>query len=178
MSDFDLISAFQQDADAAAETLLLQYGAMIRYIADGILSDPQETEECVSDVCMRVWNSIASYDASKASFPVWLTAITRNAAISRAKENAKHSHCSLEELSLADHNTPETELLQKERSQALRTAVKQLRERDQQIFYRKYYYLQSTEKIAAEMGLTSRAVEGRLYRLRAILRDALGGDSQ
>ena len=48
---------------------------------------------------------------------------------------------------------------------------------DRVLFYRKYYYLQSTAQIAAELGLTERAVEGRLYRLRRRLRKALGGDA-
>ena len=34
------------------------------------------------------------------------------------------------------------------------------------LFYRKYYYLQPTAQIAAELGMTERAVEGRLYRLK------------
>ncbi|MFR0796033.1 MAG: sigma factor-like helix-turn-helix DNA-binding protein [Oscillospiraceae bacterium] len=44
------------------------------------------------------------------------------------------------------------------------------------MFYRKYYYLQSTAQIAAELGMTERAVEGRLYRLKKRLRTMLGGD--
>ena len=42
--------------------------------------------------------------------------------------------------------------------------------------YRKYYYRQSTAQIAAELGTTERAVEGRLYRIKKALRKALGGD--
>lgn len=37
---------------------------------------------------------------------------------------------------------------------------------DRLLVYRKYYYLQSTAQIAAELGLSPRAVEGRLYRLK------------
>ena len=44
------------------------------------------------------------------------------------------------------------------------------------LFYRKYYYLQSTAQIAAELGLSLRAVEGRLYRLRQKLRKELGDE--
>ena len=44
------------------------------------------------------------------------------------------------------------------------------------LFYRKYYYCQSTAQMAAELSLTERAVEGRLYRLRQSLRQQLGGD--
>ena len=48
-----------------------------------------------------------------------------------------------------------------------------MQERD--LFYRKYYYCQSTAQMAAELGLTERAVEGRLYRLQG-LRQKLGGE--
>lgn len=47
---------------------------------------------------------------------------------------------------------------------------------DRALFYRKYYYLQPTAQIAAELGMTERAVEGRLYRLKKRLRTMLGGD--
>ena len=54
--------------------------------------------------------------------------------------------------------------------------MKELRPLERQIFYRKYYYRQATAQIAAEMGLTQRAVEGRLYRIKKNLRDKLGGE--
>ena len=47
---------------------------------------------------------------------------------------------------------------------------------EQHIFYRKYYYLQRTAQIAAELGMTERSVEGKLYRLRKKLQKELGGD--
>ena len=72
--------------------------------------------------------------------------------------------------------TPEQALLQKERLQAVVRAVSGLSDRDRALFYRKYYYYQSTAQMAAELGLTERAVEGRLYRIRKRLQKELGGD--
>lgn len=66
-------------------------------------------------------------------------------------------------------------LRRRERQEALRWAMKELRPLERQIFYRKYYYRQSTAQIAAELSLTERAVEGKLYRARQRLRKALGG---
>ena len=71
---------------------------------------------------------------------------------------------------------PEERLLQQERRQALERALTALPQRDRLLFYRKYYYRQSTAQIAAELGTTERAVEGRLYRIKKALRKALGGD--
>ena len=55
-------------------------------------------------------------------------------------------------------------------------ALTALPQRDRLLFYRKYYSRQSTAQIAAELGTTERAVEGRLYRIKKALRKALGGD--
>ena len=71
---------------------------------------------------------------------------------------------------------PEEQLLQKERVQALKRALNALSARDRNLVYRKYYYLQSTARMAAELGLTERAVEGRLYRIRRKLQKQLGGE--
>lgn len=71
---------------------------------------------------------------------------------------------------------PEETILLHEEQRALEKALSQLSSRDRQLFYRKYYYLQSTAQIAAELGITERAVEGRLYRLRKNLRKLLGGE--
>ena len=63
-----------------------------------------------------------------------------------------------------------------ERQEMLIKALNQLSQKDRAIFYRKYYYLQSTAQIALEMSTTQRAVEGRLYRIKKRLRKELGGD--
>ena len=67
-------------------------------------------------------------------------------------------------------------LLRQERQTALQAALGQLSAGERLLFYRKYYYLQSTAQIALELGLTERAVEGRLYRLKRQLRKLPGGD--
>ena len=72
--------------------------------------------------------------------------------------------------------TPEERILRQERQKELTHAVDQLSQKDRMIFYRKYYYLHTTAQIASEIGMTERAVEGRLYRIKKRLRKLLGGD--
>lgn len=66
--------------------------------------------------------------------------------------------------------------MRQERQTALQAALGQLSAGERLLFYRKYYYLPSTAQIALELGLTERAVEGRLYRLKRQLRKLLEGD--
>ena len=76
----------------------------------------------------------------------------------------------------APGSNPENILLARERKQALQKALTMLSLSDRTLFYRKYYYRQSTAQIASETGLSVRAVEGRLYRIKRKLQNQLGGD--
>ena len=67
--------------------------------------------------------------------------------------------------------------MRQERQAAVDRALRRLPPQDRILFYRKYYYLQSTAQIASEMGMTERAVEGKLYRLKKQLRGMLGGEA-
>ena len=166
----------KQDAEGL-KAFTLHYSPLMRYIIAPILPDPREQEECLADLHLRIWEQIHTYDSNKGSFTAWLTVLTRNAALNRVKTLQRQPQS--EELSphLPDSGeTPEESLLRKERQQTLARAVGRLSERDQILFFRKYYYYQSTAQIAAETGLSERAVEGRLYRLRQRLRTLLGGD--
>ena len=67
-------------------------------------------------------------------------------------------------------------MLRQERLRELKKLLDILDYKDRALLYRKYYYMQSTEQIARELGTTPRAVEGRLYRLKKQLRNRMGGE--
>lgn len=167
-----------QDDHEALEHLLAHYDGMLRYIISGILSDPQDREDCLAQVRSKLWEGRRQYDREKASPTTWLTALCRNAAYDHLR--AQHRRGTLDALDPRRPDPapgPEEQVLRQERVQRLQKALTQLSSRDRTLFYRKYYYLQSTARIAAELGTTERAVEGRLYRIRKRLQTLLGGDA-
>lgn len=168
-----LLEKNEQGMDA----LLLHYGPLMRYIIAPILQNPQDREDCLSEVSMRVWEKIGQFDGEKGSFRAWLTAITRNTALNHARRASGSSAEELSESTPSPDPTPEETLLKKERQEALKTALSRLSYKDRLLFYRKYYYGQSTAQIAAELGMTERAVEGKLYRVKKQLRKSLGGEA-
>lgn len=177
MEEAEILELLRAQDHRGADELLLHYGPLMRYIISPILSDPRDREECLSESVLRVWENIRQFDPQRGSWNAWLTALTRNAALNHARQNRRFP--AGEEISPHTPSpapTPEETVLRQERAQELRRAVSALSKGEQALFYRKYYYLQSTAQIAAELGLSQRAVEGRLYRLRAHLRKALGGD--
>lgn len=173
----EMIAQLLQKDERGMEALLLHYGPLMRYIIAPILPDPQDREECLSEVSMRVWSRVAQFDPARGSWTAWLTAITRNTARNyhRSAQNRRDTQA-IPEGTPAPGASPEEAILQAERSAAVHNALGSLSPGDRALFYRKYYYLQSTAQIAAELGMTVRAVEGRLYRLKKQLRRMLGGE--
>ena len=164
--------------DEEIEALLERHGPMMAYVIRGILSDPHEQEECLAQVRARVWERWESYDREKASPATWLTALCRNAAYDRLRTQARQRERAgtLDETMASPAPGPEEVLLQKERLETLSRLLSAMSAGDRALFYRKYYYLQSTEQLAAELGTTARAVEGRLYRIRKKLQKQMGGE--
>lgn len=177
MTDAELRSRLQEDRTAGVEALLDRYAPLLRYVIGGILRDPQDAEDCFSEVTLALWQKLDSYDSAKGSLSAWLTAVARNTALNHWKaRQRRNAHLSEAESELASHATPESEVLRRERAEQLQTVISKLNSQEKQLFYRKYYYLQPVSQIAAELGLTERAAEGRLYRLRKRLQTELGGD--
>jgi RNA polymerase sigma-70 factor (ECF subfamily) len=177
MQEAEIIELIKQRDEKGISLLETYYSPLMRYIVSPILNDKREQEECISEIIFKIWNNISSFNSQKGSFNAWITAISRNTALSRAR-NIKPC-VSTEEIPTdlpSSDPTPEEALMIKERQDLLIKALGQLSQTDRTIFYRKYYYMQSTAQIASEMSTTERAVEGKLYRIKKKLRKILGGD--
>ena len=174
MDERTLMAKIAGGDEAALHALLRQYGPLIRYILRPILTDERDREECYADISLKIWQTADSFDGDKGALKAWLTVLSRNAALNHARRT--RTDAPLEETVPHTGGSAEEELLRRERQRRLQAAIEGLLPEDRSLFYRKYYYGQSTAQMAAELGLTERGVEGRLYRLRQRLRRLLGGD--
>lgn len=171
MQDAELINLLRSKRQEGIDALIKNYGPLMRYIIEPILQDYREQEECMSDVTYRIWEKIDLYNEQRGNFKTWISTITRNVAYNRAKScKNKGEYQEISEDLVSEQRGPEEEVLRQENLQKLRIALGELSHKDKLLIYRKYYYLQSTAQIAAELGLTERAVEGRLYRIKKKLR--------
>lgn len=175
MDDKQLMASIAGGDEAALQALLRRFTPMLRYILRPLLPDERDREECLADISLRIWQGAGSFDGAKGSLNGWLTALTRNAALNRARAKGTED-APLEDTVPHGDGSAEDEVLRREQRARLRAVIAALPVQERDLFYRKYYYCQSTAQMAAELSLTERAVEGRLYRLRQSLRQQLGGD--
>lgn len=177
MHEKEIIELIINRDEQGLTELIKYYGSLIKYIISPILHNTQDQEECLSEVTMKIWDKIHSYDQKRGSWTSWLTAITRNTALNRAKRNTKWENSEdISENTSSTHLTPEEIVMRQEQQESLNKAIHNLSQKEQILFYRKYYYLQSTSQIASELNITYRAAEGKLYRLKKKLCKMLGGD--
>ena len=93
MDDSKIIELFFERSEQAIIELSKKYGTLFISVAENVLRDKHESEECVNDAFVKAWHSIPPY--SPTSLSAFLGAITRNLAINRleasltAKRNAK-----------------------------------------------------------------------------------------
>ena len=176
MDDQALIRALQAGERAALRRTMEVYAGYTSAVLGNTLrgqASREDLEELLSDVFLSLWRSREGLDPEK-SLKSWLAAVARNRAVDFLRRK-KETHPVPDGLPDPAPG-PEEQLLQKERIQALERALNALSARDRNLVYRKYYYLQTTARMAAELGLTERAVEGKLYRIRRKLQKQLGGD--
>ncbi|BCK79336.1 hypothetical protein MM35RIKEN_15280 (plasmid) [Vescimonas fastidiosa] len=81
----DMIRRLRDRDEAGMADLLLHFGPLMRYIIAPILPNPQDREDCLSEVTLRIWEKIDQFDPRRGSWNAWLTAITRNTALNHRR---------------------------------------------------------------------------------------------
>lgn len=177
MKEREMIELLLQKNEKGMDELIIHYGALMRYIIAPILPNKQDQEDCLSKIAMQVWKKIDKFDSQRGSWNAWLTAISRNYALNYKRSNKDYSSIEEIESDISSSDlSPEEQMIRQERLSAVNRALQSMSSQDRTLFYRKYYYFQSISRIASEMGMTERAVEEKLYRIKKQLRKMLGGN--
>lgn len=169
---------FARDEQAVAETAT-KYGAYCFSLANSILPNKQDAEEAVSDTYWKTWNAIPPH--RPAVFKLFLAKITRNVSFTRwrnltaDKRGGGEMALVLEELSscIAAPGGVEDELNRKELAKAIRSFLDTLPAREQDIFLRRYFFVEESEAIARRYGMKTATVLRTLSRTRMKLKKYL-----
>ena len=166
--ELELIRALKAGEESALNDFIRRYDSLLSYVIRPIVKDERDIEECLSDIHLKIWKHIQEYSPEKSSFTTWLTVIARNTALNKIRGQSGHETVPLDENinQKSSGKTVEDEVLMRERSGQIAHLIHNLSGKEQELFYRKYYYYQPVEQIAAELGMSLRSVEGKLYRLR------------
>ncbi len=179
MEDRQIVELYwQRNADAIIETNN-QYGAYCFTIADNILHNKEDSEECVNDTWLNAWNAIPPQKPSR--LQMFLAKITRNISFNRfnartaEKRGGGEIVLVLDELEecLASGSDVESIYEAKELGQCIQLFVRRLPERDGNVFVRRYFFTEPVSMIATRYGLSENYVMVILSRTRKKLKTYL-----
>ena len=174
MQDRDIIELyFARDERALAESAS-KYGSHCMSIAQRILRNLQDAEECVNDTWLRAWTSIPP--ARPAYLQQFLGGITRHISLDKYRSNQRNAiTVAIDELGdiVNDEPSVPTQAEMREMMLAIDRFLWSLPERECNVFIRRYYHFDEIKDIAKRYKLTQSNVKTILSRTRAKLRTYL-----
>ncbi|MBO5373420.1 MAG: sigma-70 family RNA polymerase sigma factor [Lachnospiraceae bacterium] len=179
MKDNEIIDLYWNRDEQAITESQNAYGAYCFSIADNILRDYEDAEECVNDTWFRTWNLIPPQKPTYLA--LFLGKITRNLSFDRwRKKHAKkrikgEMQTVLDELAecIPSALDVEQEIMTKELGSIINRFLGTLKERDREIFLRRYFYVESVSVIAMHYDFKESYVLVILSRVRKNLEKVL-----
>lgn len=179
MEDEEILALYWARNEAALTATEEKYGRYCRAIAGSILGGDGDGEESVSDALLAAWNVIPPQRPE--NLGTFLGKLTRRAALKKyralraQKRGGGETALALEELAevVPAGGGPDEALLAGELTGALDRFLSALSREKRRVFLRRYWYLDSVDRIAEEEGYTPAKVNSMLHRMRVKLRDDL-----
>lgn len=178
MTDERIIELFFARSERGIEELDTKYGATCHRVAQNILGNKEDAEECVNDAYLGVWNSIPPKKPSLLS--AFLFKILRNLSITRYHANTAQKRNSFYDIALDEleetistEESIEKECSQKELTNAIEGFLDTLARENRVIFVRRYWFSESYTEIAKRTGLTEKNISVRLTRIREKMKEYL-----
>ena len=178
MEDNEIISCLlDRNEDAIAEIQNI-YGSYCFQIANNILNNREDAEECVNDTWNIVWNTIPP--TTPVSLKAYLGKIIRNQALIKYRTyHAQKRFCGLELiLDELDECIPSCSDITEEANTNMLTGMINtwlgtISAADREFFLRRYYLCESVREISERFGLNQNAASQKMMKLRNRLKDYL-----
>ena len=174
MTDRELVELYIARSENAIIATQQQYGVYCRKIAYSILGNAEDTEECLSDVLLKVWNAIPPQTPEY--FKGWLATVTRNSALTLCRRQAREPQSvgdAALELSMDLMDGPEEMVDTRLLGEAISRFLEQEPRHIRTAFLRRYWYGDSVEETAKFMGWGQGKTKTILFRARKKLREYL-----
>ena len=179
MEDYQIVGLYWKRDENAIKETSGKYGAYCFAIADNILQNAEDSEECVNDTWLNAWNAMPPQRPAR--LRMFLAKITRNLSFNRFNARSAQKRGGgeivlvLDELAecIASETDVASEYEAKELGQSIRKFVQSLPERDGNIFVRRYFFTEPIAQIAEKYGLQENNVAVILSRIRKKLKTHL-----
>lgn len=179
MTDEKILNLLFQRSQQGLAEAREKYGEKLFRLADNILGNRLDADECVNDAFLAAWNSIPPQRPEP--FLPWLYATVRNIAMNRCRANTALKRgggwlpVAFDELRdvTGNEDTPEKALDRQELIRGLNRFLSQISPKDRALFLGRYYAGETYGAMAQRLHMTEHSCQARVSRLRKKLKNHL-----
>jgi RNA polymerase sigma-70 factor (ECF subfamily) len=175
----DVVARFRSGDRSALEDLVHLYAPRIARVVRSLTPAGVDVADLVQDVFVDVLGGLAGF-RGESSLSTWMVSV----AIRRCRRHRRWawtrrhwlSAKAIDERDTPDHGAVDASLLLGEQGARVRQAVSRLPAKLREVVVLHYFESMEIAEIAKCLGMARSAVDMRLTRARAILRDVLGDE--
>jgi len=188
VDDAELVGCIARHDQAAFEILMRRYNGKLFRVARAILKDDAEAEDALQDAYLDAYRHIGEFRGT-ARLTTWLTRIVINQALLRLRkhkrdrvvvpfEDGRATEPDPSEADVADERSesPPAATLRAEIRRALERRIDELPTAFRTVFVMREVEDMTVEETAECLSIPAATVRTRLFRARALLREALARD--
>lgn len=170
MEDIDIIKLYFERSEKAIEETTKKYYNLCMRISKNILQSREDSEECINDTLMCLWNTIPPRQPNNLS--AYICKIARNHSLKKLEYNTAVKRninviVSFEEL---EHVLPSKDATSNinyvELGELLTKFLKGLKKEQRVVFVRRYYFFDSIVDISKSLSFSESKVKSMLFHTR------------
>lgn len=177
MDDLNIIELYFARDERAIKETDAKYGKLCYRIAYNILNNDEDSEECVNDTYLGVWNAIPPTRPN--NLMAFVCRITRNLSLKRVETMTREKRAQPNIVSLYELEDvlPDASInvgvSDEDIGKAISDFLRNEKDVVRNVFIRKYYFFDPISDIARHYGFTESKVKNMLYRTRTKLKKFL-----
>ena len=178
LEDSKIIELFFDRSEEAITELSKKYGQVCKSVAENILNNQLDSEECVNDAFLAVWNTIPPQKPEH--LLSYVCRIVRNLAIKKYHANTAQKRNSIYDVAIDEIKEcfpssalVEDEIESSDTAKAIDCFLESMDKQSRILFVRRYYYSDSIEDLAGLFRTSKHNISVRLSRIRKNLKKYL-----
>ncbi|MBQ7799897.1 MAG: sigma-70 family RNA polymerase sigma factor [Oscillospiraceae bacterium] len=172
MDDVRIVEMLWKRDDGALSALKARHERLILSVAQNLLKNREDSEECLNDTLFAAWNAIPP--AKPENLGTFVCKIARNLSLKKWRERTAKKrgggsvYLLISELDdcISDGKTVDEAIDQKALAETVDSFLRTLDADERDLFILRYFYFYSVASLAEKFGFSKSKVKTQLYRTR------------
>ena len=175
MEDKQIIELYFNRSEQAIEETSSKYGKLTRSVSYRIVRNEEDSDECVSDTYMALWNTIPPENPDP--FAAYICRLARNISVKKLRYNTADKRNSFYDVSIGEleevltaNSDVQKEIEAKELQASINSFLKTLKKTDRVIFVKRFWFNMTLEEISEDTGYSKNYINVHLHRTKERLK--------